>query len=91
MPTEGRDHPHTSDERGAACLAPSLHEAAVDNCPMVEYLYDPPGITQSTTQSFFTEPLHIDADLLYPRHDVFRPRPGGRRRPPRRDGRRQLG
>ncbi len=45
------------------CLAPSLHVmAAVDNCPMVEYPYDPPVLTRMTTQSFFTEPLHIDAD-----------------------------
>jgi len=52
------------------CLAPSLHTmAAVDNCPMVEYPYDPPVLTQSTTQSFFTEPLHIDADGCIPLPD----------------------
>jgi len=52
------------------CLAPSLHTmAAVDNCPMVEYPYDPPVLTQSTTQSFFTEPLHIDADGYIPLPD----------------------
>jgi D-galactarolactone cycloisomerase len=45
------------------CLAASLHAmASVDNCPMVEYPYDPPVLTQATTQSFVTEPLHIDSD-----------------------------
>jgi D-galactarolactone cycloisomerase len=52
------------------CLAASLHAmAAVDNCPMVEYPYDPPVLTQATTQSFFTEPLHIDADGCIPLPD----------------------
>ena len=49
------------------CLAASLHAmAAVDNCPMVEYPYDPPVLTQATTQSFITEPLHIDQDGCIP-------------------------
>lgn len=55
------------------CLAASLHAmAAVDSCPMVEYPYDPPVLTPATTQSFFTEPLHIDADGCIPLPD----RPG---------------
>jgi D-galactarolactone cycloisomerase len=45
------------------CLAASLHAmATVDNCPMVEYPYDPPVLTEATTQSFITEPLHIGPD-----------------------------
>ncbi|MCU0521912.1 MAG: mandelate racemase/muconate lactonizing enzyme family protein [Anaerolineae bacterium] len=45
------------------CLVASLHAmATVDNCPMVEYPYDPPVLTEATTQSFITEPLHIDPD-----------------------------
>lgn len=45
------------------CLAPTLHAmASVDNCPMVEYPYDPPILTEATTQSLFKAPLRIDAD-----------------------------
>jgi D-galactarolactone cycloisomerase len=43
------------------CLAPTLHAmAAVDNCPMVEFPYDPPILTEMTTQSFIQQPFHID-------------------------------
>ncbi len=45
------------------CLAPTLHAmASVDNCPMVEYPYDPPILTEATTQCFFRTPLQIGAD-----------------------------
>ncbi len=45
------------------CLAATLQAmATVDNCPMVEYPYDPPVLTEATTQSFVTEPLHIASD-----------------------------
>jgi L-alanine-DL-glutamate epimerase-like enolase superfamily enzyme len=36
--------------------------ATLDNCPLVEYPYDPPILTVDTTQTFVTEPLLIDAD-----------------------------
>ena len=45
------------------CLSASLHAmATVDNCPMVEYPYDPPILTEATTQACFAKPLAIDAD-----------------------------
>jgi D-galactarolactone cycloisomerase len=49
------------------CLAPTLHAmAAVDNCPMVEFPYDPPILTETTTQSFIKHPLRIDAEgMMY--------------------------
>ncbi len=36
--------------------------ATVDNCPMVEYPYDPPILTVETCQSIVKEPLIIDED-----------------------------
>lgn len=36
--------------------------ATVDNCPLVEYPYDPPILTVETTQSIVKEPLLIDED-----------------------------
>lgn len=36
--------------------------ATVDNCPMVEYPYDPPILTVETCQSAVKEPLIIDED-----------------------------
>ena len=36
--------------------------ATLDNCPLVEYPYDPPILTVDTTQTFVTEPLLIDED-----------------------------
>lgn len=36
--------------------------ATLDNCPFVEYPYDPPILTADTTQTFVTEPLLIDED-----------------------------
>jgi D-galactarolactone cycloisomerase len=45
------------------CLAPTLHAmAAVDNCPMVEFPYDPPILTEATTQSFIRSPFRIEED-----------------------------
>ncbi|MGC9348600.1 MAG: mandelate racemase/muconate lactonizing enzyme family protein [Anaerolineae bacterium] len=49
------------------CLAPSLHAmAAVENCPMVEFPYDPPILTAETTQAFVKEPFDIDEDGCVP-------------------------
>jgi L-alanine-DL-glutamate epimerase-like enolase superfamily enzyme len=36
--------------------------ATVDNCPMIEYPYDPPILTVDTTQSIVKELLLLDAD-----------------------------
>jgi D-galactarolactone cycloisomerase len=36
--------------------------ATLDNCPLVEYPYDPPILTVDTTQTFVTKPLLIDED-----------------------------
>lgn len=45
------------------CLAPTLHAmAAVENCPLVEYPYDPPILTPETTQTMVKEPILVDAD-----------------------------
>jgi L-alanine-DL-glutamate epimerase-like enolase superfamily enzyme len=45
------------------CLAATLHAmVSVDNCPMVEYPYDPPILTEATTQAFFTAPIQVDED-----------------------------
>ena len=57
--------PHVlmSDANFPLCLAATLHAmATVDNCPMVEYPYDPPILTEETTQRFIQEPLHINTD-----------------------------
>jgi D-galactarolactone cycloisomerase len=45
------------------CLAATLHAmAVVDNCPMVEFPYDPPILTETTTQSFIRSPFRIEED-----------------------------
>lgn len=36
--------------------------ATVENCPMVEYPYDPPILTADTIQTIVKEPLQIDSD-----------------------------
>jgi len=57
--------PHVlmSDANFPLCLAATLQAmAAVDNCHMVEYPYDPPILTEETTQRFIEEPLHINSD-----------------------------
>jgi L-alanine-DL-glutamate epimerase-like enolase superfamily enzyme len=44
-------------------MAATLHAmVAVDNCPMVEYPYDPPFLTPEYNQFFVHEPLPIDAE-----------------------------
>ena len=45
------------------CLAPTLHAmATVENCPLVEYPYDPPILMPETTQTVVKEPLLVEAD-----------------------------
>lgn len=34
--------------------------ATVENCPVVEYPYDPPILTANTTQTIVKEPILID-------------------------------
>ncbi|HIA68743.1 TPA: hypothetical protein EYN98_22420, partial [Candidatus Poribacteria bacterium] len=36
--------------------------ATVDNCPMVEFPYDPPILTPDTMQTLLAEPIWIDKD-----------------------------
>ena len=44
-------------------LAATLHAmATVENCPLVEFPYDPPILTDSTSQYFAKEPIRIDRD-----------------------------
>jgi L-alanine-DL-glutamate epimerase-like enolase superfamily enzyme len=46
-------------------LAATLHAmATVENCPLVEFPYDPPILTEATTQYYAKEPLRIDKDGL---------------------------
>jgi D-galactarolactone cycloisomerase len=57
--------PHVIGGAGhfALCMAATLHAmVAVDNCPMVEYPYDPPFLTPEHNQFFVHEPLPIDAE-----------------------------
>jgi len=47
----------------AIFLAATLQSmATVDNCPMVEYPYDPPILTADTMQAIVKEPILIDKD-----------------------------
>jgi L-alanine-DL-glutamate epimerase-like enolase superfamily enzyme len=34
----------------------------VENCPLIEYDYDPPILTLETIQSFIREPIWIEPD-----------------------------
>jgi D-galactarolactone cycloisomerase len=44
-------------------LAATLHAmATVENCPLVEYGYDPPILTAETTQAFVREPIRVESD-----------------------------
>jgi len=44
-------------------LAATLHAmATVENCPLVEYGYDPPILTPETTQAFVREPIRVEPD-----------------------------
>jgi L-alanine-DL-glutamate epimerase-like enolase superfamily enzyme len=56
--------PHVSCTANCApTLAATLQAmATVENCPMVEYPYDPPMLTIDNVQSFIKEPLLIDKD-----------------------------
>lgn len=56
--------PHVlSGANHAACLAATLHAmASVNNCPLVEYAYDPPILTTETTQAYVKEPILIEED-----------------------------
>jgi L-alanine-DL-glutamate epimerase-like enolase superfamily enzyme len=60
--------PHVSSAQNVPlCVAASLHAmASVDNCPLVEYSYDPPILVPETTQVWATQPLVIDADGCIP-------------------------
>lgn len=56
--------PHVSCSASCApVLAATLQAmATVENCPMVEYTYDPPMLTIDNVQPFIKEPLLIDKD-----------------------------
>ncbi|MBM3211492.1 mandelate racemase/muconate lactonizing enzyme family protein [Candidatus Poribacteria bacterium] len=56
--------PHVLSGAGFAMDLPAtLHPmAAVDNCPLVEYGWDPPILTTETTQFFIKEPLLVEKD-----------------------------
>jgi len=56
--------PHVlSNGHFSICLAATLHAmATVDNCPLVEFAYDPPILTTETTQAYTQEPLFINDD-----------------------------
>ena len=44
-------------------LAATLHAmATVENCPLVEFPYDPPILTEATCQHYAKEPIRIDED-----------------------------
>jgi len=51
-------------------LAATLHAmASVTSCPLVEYTYDPPILTEETTQSLLKNPLRIDDQGFIPLPD----------------------
>ncbi|MCS6862801.1 MAG: hypothetical protein NZT92_21055, partial [Abditibacteriales bacterium] len=56
--------PHVcSGGNGGLFLAATLQAmATVENCPMVEYPYDPPLLTAATQQTNLREPILIDKD-----------------------------
>jgi len=56
--------PHVrSDGAFSISLAATLQVmATVDNCPMVEYPFDPPILTVDTIQTIVEEPILIDKD-----------------------------
>ena len=58
--------PHVmSGAHSSMGIAASVHAmASVNNCPLVEYGYDPPILTAETTQSCVREPLLVDSDGL---------------------------
>jgi L-alanine-DL-glutamate epimerase-like enolase superfamily enzyme len=57
--------PHVCSSSGPfpLCLSATLQAmATVDNCPMVEYPYDPPILTPATTQMLVREPIVVGQD-----------------------------
>jgi L-alanine-DL-glutamate epimerase-like enolase superfamily enzyme len=45
------------------CMAATLHAmATVNNCPLVEFPYDPPILVPETTQAVLREPFRVEAD-----------------------------
>jgi L-alanine-DL-glutamate epimerase-like enolase superfamily enzyme len=49
------------------CMAATLHAmAAVSNCPLVEFPYDPPILVPETTQAVLREPFRVEADGCVP-------------------------
>ena len=57
--------PHVSGNaaRFPLGMAATLHAmASVDNCPMVEYPYDPPILTPAHNQVFVHEQILVEAD-----------------------------
>jgi len=60
--------PHTASGRSFPLGVPaSLHVvAAVPNCPIIEFPYDPPFLTAATSQPVLEEAIWIDADGCVP-------------------------
>jgi L-alanine-DL-glutamate epimerase-like enolase superfamily enzyme len=56
--------PHTSSGAGFTLnIAAALHAmATVENCPMVEYGFDPPILMPETTQAIVKNPIRVDED-----------------------------
>jgi L-alanine-DL-glutamate epimerase-like enolase superfamily enzyme len=49
------------------CMAATLHAmATVNNCPLVEFPYDPPILVPETTQAVLQEPFRVEADGCVP-------------------------
>jgi D-galactarolactone cycloisomerase len=60
--------PHLSNGAmfGLSLAATMQAMATVPNCPMVEYVYDPPLLTSETQQTILKTPIWIDADGCIP-------------------------
>jgi L-alanine-DL-glutamate epimerase-like enolase superfamily enzyme len=57
--------PHVTSSSGLfpLCLSATLQAmATVENCPLVEYAYDPPILTPSTMQTLVREPILVQED-----------------------------
>jgi L-alanine-DL-glutamate epimerase-like enolase superfamily enzyme len=56
-------HVISNSTRFPLCMAATLHAmTSVDNCPMVEYPYDPPILTPANHQAFVQERILVEAD-----------------------------
>jgi L-alanine-DL-glutamate epimerase-like enolase superfamily enzyme len=56
-------HVTSSGARFPLCMAATLHAmASIDNCPMVEYPYDPPILTPANHQAFLHEQILVEPD-----------------------------